>query len=309
MHRSATAFTTSRRVRRKRLRALGAGVAPLLLMLVNSCTTASAGVAPLAASHPLSRDGVAAVRSQGSPGFIAATVAAAPRAAASPFAIRARGGDAVRAQVCLASAIYYEAASEPEDGQRAVAQVVLNRVRHAAFPNSVCGVVFQGWELATGCQFSFTCDGAMARVPGGTAWRTASRIAREALAGAVYAPVGLATNYHRIDVAPPWSRTLVPMGLIGVHLFYGLNGPAGAPAAFRRAAAAHEPMPAPPPLRVMTAPLIMADYAPVVQQTRWRDAQTLPPLAASGEVLPAYEVTAESQILPQWRDSGTIIAR
>src|SRR3546814_18161788 len=90
-------------------------------------------------------------------------------AAASPI-------DRARALTCLADAVYYEAASESDAGQRAVAQVVLNRVRHPAFPATVCGVVFQGSERASGCQFSFACDGAMARTPSGEAWRKALSI-------------------------------------------------------------------------------------------------------------------------------------
>ncbi len=78
--------------------------------------------------------------------------------------------DYQRALECLANAIYYEAATEPLDGQRAVAQVVLNRLRHPAFPNSVCGVVYQGSERATGCQFTFTCDGSLVRPPIAPYW-------------------------------------------------------------------------------------------------------------------------------------------
>lgn len=86
--------------------------------------------------------------------------------AARPFAFSAADTSSrERAEQCLAEAIYYEAGSESEDGQRAVAQVVLNRVRHAAFPNSVCGVIYQGSERTTGCQFTFTCDGSLARAP------------------------------------------------------------------------------------------------------------------------------------------------
>ena len=85
--------------------------------------------------------------------------------AAKPFSLVGIGtNDRARALECLTAAIYYEAASESDDGQRAVAQVVLNRVRHPAFPGTVCGTVYQGSERA-GCQFSFACDGAMARAP------------------------------------------------------------------------------------------------------------------------------------------------
>src|SRR3954468_6506981 len=85
---------------------------------------------------------------------------------ARPFDVGAASADDFRSALdCLTAAVYYEARSESEDGQRAVAQVVLNRVRHPAFPKSVCGVVYQGSNRATGCQFSFTCDGSLARGP------------------------------------------------------------------------------------------------------------------------------------------------
>ncbi|WP_416365907.1 cell wall hydrolase [Sphingomonas aerolata] len=81
---------------------------------------------------------------------------------------RTSATDRARALLCLTTAIYYEAASEPDAGQRAVAQVILNRVRHPAFPATVCGVVYQGPHSGgapTACQFSFACDGATARAP------------------------------------------------------------------------------------------------------------------------------------------------
>ncbi|MEO7177285.1 MAG: cell wall hydrolase, partial [Allosphingosinicella sp.] len=117
-----------------------------------------------------------------------------PRAPSTVF--RAVGAaDQYRSLQCLAEAVYYEARSESEDGQRAVAQVVLNRVRHPAFPGSVCGVVYQGpLRAGGGCQFTFTCDGSLLRMPFGVDWARARRIAAEALAGYVFAPVGLATN-------------------------------------------------------------------------------------------------------------------
>jgi spore germination cell wall hydrolase CwlJ-like protein len=113
--------------------------------------------------------------------------------------------DRERAIHCLTQAIYYESATEPVDGQRAVAQVVLNRVRHPAYPNTVCGVVYQGSERATGCQFTFTCDGALARTPIPSIWKRTQALAEAALAGYVYEPVGWATHYHTNWVVPYWS--------------------------------------------------------------------------------------------------------
>jgi hypothetical protein len=155
------------------------------------------------------------------------------------------GVDRSRAVQCLTAAIYYEAASEPDAGQRAVAQVVLNRVAHPSYPNTVCGVVYQGSERSTGCQFSFTCDGSLARVPSRLFWERAANVARDALSGYVYTPVGLATHYHTDAIYPYWAPSLNFLGTIGAHRFYTFRGPAGRSAAFRFAYLGGEPMAAP----------------------------------------------------------------
>ena len=168
-------------------------------------------------------------------------VAALPFGAARPFSLGNASVEA-RAQAleCLTSALYYEAAQESDDGQRAVAQVVLNRVRHPAFPASVCGVVYQGSTRATGCQFTFTCDGSLARAPMTDAWDRARRNAKAALDGAVYAPVGNATHYHANYVLPYWASGLVKTQVVGAHLFYRWAGGWGQPGAFAQAYSAHE---------------------------------------------------------------------
>ncbi len=125
-----------------------------------------------------------------------------------------------RSVQCLTEAIYYEARSESEDGQRAVAQVVLNRVRHPAYPNTVCGVVYQGAERTTGCQFSFTCTGVMGPIMEHAAWDRARRIATQALRGRVFRPVGLAVNYHTTAIRPYWAPSLVTQATVGAHIFY-----------------------------------------------------------------------------------------
>lgn len=128
--------------------------------------------------------------------------------------------DAGRALDCLTQAVYYEARSEPVDGERAVAQVVLNRVRDRAFPKSVCGVVYQGSNRSTGCQFSFTCDGSMTRPRDPNAWARARAVAAAALSGDVYAPIGSATHYHANYVLPWWASSLTRIGAVGAHIFY-----------------------------------------------------------------------------------------
>jgi spore germination cell wall hydrolase CwlJ-like protein len=135
---------------------------------------------------------------------------------------------------CLTAAVYYEAAGEPEKGQKAVAQVVLNRVRHPAFPQTVCGVVYQGSDRASGCQFTFTCNGSLARQPSRGGWERARRIAEGALAGQVEASVGMATHYHANWVVPYWAPNLDKIAVVGSHIFYRWRGFWGQRQAFNR---------------------------------------------------------------------------
>ena len=118
---------------------------------------------------------------------------------------------------------------------------MLNRARHPAYPRTVCGVVFQGSERATGCQFTFTCDGSIRRTPSAALWAKARRIAEEAIAGKVYAPVGWATHYHTNWVVPYWSASLVKLANVGTHIFYRWEGGWGRAPAFRFRPAGVEP--------------------------------------------------------------------
>ncbi len=146
-----------------------------------------------------------------------------------------------RALDCMTTAIYYEAANEPLEGQRAVAQVIINRSRHSVYPHTICAVVYQGWERKTGCQFSFTCDGSLRRVPVPALWLRARRVANMALSGLVYAPVGLATHYHADYVLPYWAPTLVKQTVIGRHIFYRWPGAWGTARSFGAAYDRNEP--------------------------------------------------------------------
>lgn len=161
---------------------------------------------------------------------------------AQPFAFKpATAEDRRRAVRCLTQAVYYEAALEPTEGQEAVAQVVLNRVRDPNYANSVCGVVYEGAERVTGCQFSFTCDGALGQAPVAWAWNRAARVAERALAGHVATKVGTATHYHADYVHPWWAPTLNKLTQIGAHIFYRWKGVYGEPAAFRQSYSGREP--------------------------------------------------------------------
>ncbi|HMG47276.1 MAG TPA: cell wall hydrolase [Allosphingosinicella sp.] len=189
--------------------------------------------------------------------------------AAEPFVASRDPATSDRALECLTQAVYYEARGESEDGQRAVAQVVLNRVRHPAYPNSVCGVVFQGWQRATGCQFSFTCDGSMSAGIEPYAWEQARRIAGAALAGSVYRPVGLATNYHTTAIQPYWAPSLVPQAVVGAHIFY--RRPGSTLDTFDQALSEDEPDAMPQPLYAVAR----TEGRRVERATRARYAPTL----------------------------------
>ena len=150
---------------------------------------------------------------------------------AQPF--RLNGAlEASRDLDCLTTAVYYEARGEGQAGMQAVAQVILNRARHPAFPQTVCGVVYQGSGRRTGCQFSFVCNGAINGRRESGAWERARRVAASALSGSVYAPVGNATHFHTTAVNPRWSGSLVRVGQVGRHIFYRFGGRRGASGQF-----------------------------------------------------------------------------
>lgn len=176
-----------------------------------------------------------------------------------PVAFRASLTDNSRALQCLTSAVYYEAGLEPDAGQRAVAQVVLNRVRHPSYPGTVCGVIFQGSERRTGCQFSYTCDGSLRRTPSNFHWNRAKKVAALALSGKIASPVGTATHYHTTEIYPYWAPSLRFLGTIGAHRFYSWKGSAGKASAFSQSYHGGEPLPAPKPRKYDTGSPVSLD--------------------------------------------------
>lgn len=169
---------------------------------------------------------------------------ASPVASARPFQLFSQKLETGRTALrCLTQAVYYEAAYEPLQGRRAVAQVVLNRMRHPAFPNSVCGVVYQGVNRPV-CQFSFTCDGSLNRRPDPTKWAEAQMVARDALNGYVEERVGYSTHYHANYVSPYWAPKLLKIARIGAHIFYRWPGGWGLPRSFSDRYAGAEAIPA-----------------------------------------------------------------
>ena len=187
-------------------------------------------------------------------------VVSGPNPIASPFVFKGNVAARTQALNCLASAVYYEAGNQDADGERAVAQVVLNRVRHPAFPASVCGVVYQGSTRPTGCQFTFTCDGSLNHQPDADGWRRAMQVAAQALGGTVYAPVGWATHYHADYVVPYWASTMAKNAVVGAHLFYRWAGGWGQPAVFTKTYAGHEPSAAALRIAALSVPHIAPAY-------------------------------------------------
>ncbi|MBN8996654.1 MAG: cell wall hydrolase [Rhizobiales bacterium] len=128
---------------------------------------------------------------------------------------------------CLATAIYFEARGEPQEGQVAVAQVVLNRVKNPAYPGTICGVVYQNKNMRYRCQFSFACDRYADRVTDKGSWKEADQIAHQIVndqKGMFLADVGTSTHYHAVYVRPRWARTMKKMDKIGRHVFYKTYG-------------------------------------------------------------------------------------
>ena len=127
-------------------------------------------------------------------------------------------------QRCLAEAVYFEARSEPEQGQAAVAQVVLNRLKSEYYPKTICEVVYQNQERFLGCEFTFTCEGKSLVVTEPESWSVAVRLARQVMEGAIYNPdVGDSTHYHADYVRPYWAKALEKRDVIGRHIFYSLK--------------------------------------------------------------------------------------
>lgn len=129
----------------------------------------------------------------------------------------------VEEEHCLAQAVYFEARSEALEGQLAVAQVVLNRVQDRRYPDTICGVVFQGEHRRHACQFSFACDGLPDRPRNAQAWTIAKSISHIALNDYWNDVTSLSTHYHADYVSPYWEDLLDEQVQVGRHIFYRDN--------------------------------------------------------------------------------------
>lgn len=179
----------------------------------NAARSNAAYIVPASASGRAPAAEAAVFRTGGEAGLIMqAPVIARPT-------IEIKLADLERERRCLVEGIYYEARGEHADGQRAVAEVVLNRVVSGRYPSTICGVVFQGVKTGQ-CQFSFACTDIMDKKRDAVAWRKAQRMAHYVLSGKVRSSIGAATYYHATYVNPYWAPHMVEVAKIGQHVFY-----------------------------------------------------------------------------------------
>lgn len=197
----------------------GRGLARGLADAREGATPGVARAATLASTTPTARTWAPISVAAAPVSLPAAIMAGAPR-----FLDLVDPAHLARERRCLEQAVYFEARSEPEDGQAAVAQVVLNRVKSDLYPDTICGVVFQNSHRHLACQFTFTCEGKSLRVTEPASWERAKRIAAAVLEGETYLfSVGGATHYHADYVRPRWASRLRHADTIGRHIFYQLR--------------------------------------------------------------------------------------
>jgi len=120
---------------------------------------------------------------------------------------------------CLSRTIYWETKGEGAAGMEAVANVVMNRLGHKGFPNTICGVVKQGHEQGA-CQFSWWCDGRSDDAEEDKSYAIAKEIARKALNRQLTDRTGGALYFHHRKVTPNWSNEYVRTVEVGEHVFY-----------------------------------------------------------------------------------------
>ena len=197
------------------------------------------------------------------------------RAVARPFQVQ-RIADAPSDLNCLAEAVYFEARGEASDGQRAVAQVVLNRVRHPAFPKTICAVVHQ--RSGSGCQFSFACSSHEAALDS-LAWRRARSVAGAALHGAVMGAVGDATHFQTVHASP--FAGLLKVAQIGAHVFYRFAGRDGSAGMFHQM-----PTPSTQPGRFEMARLDVAPREAAADMSKAASASVVSTASATPPPLP-----------------------
>ena len=118
---------------------------------------------------------------------------------------------------CLAKNIFYEAAQESYEGKLAVGTVTMNRVKSAAFPKTVCSVVYQ--RGSRGCQFSWTCATKRAKM-NAALYAESLRVAEQIMVeGILLKSIKNALYFHNTSIRPNWTFA-TPIKQIGNHIFY-----------------------------------------------------------------------------------------
>lgn len=189
----------------------------LVTALAVVLATASAAVGASLNIHP-STDEVRVVKV--TTAVMVPTPVPAPLPAGSSFATRL-----LQEHQCLSEAIYYETRGNTEAGQKAVVEVILNRIKSGLYGTSICGVVYQGANSAH-CQFSWACSGIMRRPKEPVEWHQAQELAARVLTGEEQMD-GLtrgAVGFHATSVHPDWGAQFIPTVEIGGHIFYRRAG-------------------------------------------------------------------------------------
>ncbi|WP_332768568.1 cell wall hydrolase [Pseudomonas sp. R1-1] len=120
---------------------------------------------------------------------------------------------------CLARSIYWEAKGKDTPEMEAVASVVMNRLGHDGFPDTVCAVVKQGSESKS-CQFSWWCDGKPDQVKEDAEYALAKEIAGKALNRQLKDRTHGAMYFHDRRVHPGWANEYRRTAAIGKFQFY-----------------------------------------------------------------------------------------
>lgn len=123
------------------------------------------------------------------------------------------------AATCLSRTIYWEAKGGNSEDMEAVANVVLNRLGHKGFPDTVCEVVKQGSEKSP-CQFSWWCDGRPDQVEEEGRYAIAREIARKALNQQLPDRTNGALFFHDRSADVDWSKSYIKTKEIGSFKFY-----------------------------------------------------------------------------------------
>jgi len=124
---------------------------------------------------------------------------------------------------CLAENIYFEAGHEPLEGKKAVASVILNRIKYKTYGikwKDICHVVH--YKVGKVCAFTWACN-----IPSRPDKKTLDNIKKVVYPLYVnfknnkpYDNTEKSTYFHNFTVSPNWAEELIKTKIIGNHIFY-----------------------------------------------------------------------------------------